>query len=187
MDHWSRRLDQAMIHFIGICWSYGTYGYNHWKCFVFALILNVDSMLRLFQKTVRSRRILCRMAFAFTIPILPFLQDTERVLVFGQLVLIYSISVWLFSKYPFGGWSHGFFHLLITCSNPIMMNTVTAMMERDGFIDVAARCAVIAADTGGDDGTGGGGGIIGDVVGGIVGDTTADVVDSAVLSMIGSA
>jgi len=143
MDHWSRRLDQAMIHFIGICWTYGTNGYKHGHYFIIACIMNVDSIFRLFQDQVRPRRILYRMILAFALPIAPFLLHRDTILVFIKLVLIYTTSAWLFSKYPFGGWSHGFFHLLISVSNPITCWTVTAMMESEGFLEDAARCAVL--------------------------------------------
>ena len=100
MNHWSRRLDQAMIHFMSLCWCFGTSGN---KDFVIATaIFNFDSMIRLFENGYRPGRLLIRMALAVVLPAVPFLARGE-ILSFGKLLAIYTVSFWLFKNYPFGG------------------------------------------------------------------------------------
>ena len=100
MDHWSRRLDQAMIHFVSICWCYGSSENRDFH--IAAALFNIDSMYRLFQKTYRPRSLLIRMALAFVLPAFPFLVRGD-ILSFVKLIMVYAASFWLFAKYPFGG------------------------------------------------------------------------------------
>ncbi len=107
------------------------------------MAFNIDCMYRLFQKGMRPKRTLYRMIGAFFIPVLPLIYRQEWWCVV-QLVVIYVIGGWLFSTYPFGGWSHGAFHLVIFLGNPILIRSslvLDADVVREG-IGNAVRCAV---------------------------------------------
>ena len=98
MTHWSRRLDQVMIHSMSVFHCLGYSGNVDYTLFVLAFSL--DSMYRLFQGgDHRPRRILARMILAFILPILPLLSH-GRVLEFCQLIAIFATGGWLFSAYP---------------------------------------------------------------------------------------
>lgn len=103
MDHWSRRLDQAMIHFVSLCWCYASSGNKDFA--LASAAFNLDSMYRLFQDGYRPGRLIIRMAVAFVLPAFPFLVRGEFSS-FGKLMAIYAVSFWLFSQYPFGGRFH---------------------------------------------------------------------------------
>ena len=141
MDHWSRRLDQAMIHFVSFMFAYATSGNRDY--FFFSMLFNIDCMYRLFQKEIRPKRTLYRMAAAFLLPVLPLLVRGEAGAVF-QLLVIYGISAWLFAKYPFGGWSHCMFHFVCFLSNPILMKASLNLELSQEHIALAARCAFLA-------------------------------------------
>jgi len=142
MDHWARRLDQAMIHVMSFMYGYATSANTDYL--LVAMAFNIDSMYRLFQKGMRPKRTLYRMILAFLIPVLPILLRGE-ILNFLMLLTIYSISGWLFSAYPLGGWSHCAFHLVVCFSNPILIRAslhLDAAVVRDS-IDLAAKCFFI--------------------------------------------
>lgn len=141
MDHWARRLDQAMIHYISFMVAYSTSANTDYLLVTMAF--NIDCMYRLFQKGMRPKRTLYRMICAFLIPVLPFIVRKEFLKVL-LLVTIYSISGWLFASYPIGGWSHGAFHLVAWLSNPILIRSSLSLdveIVRES-IDTAAKCAV---------------------------------------------
>ena len=142
MDHWTRRLDQAMIHLMSSMFAYSTSASRDY--FLLALAFNIDCMYRLFQSGMRPGRTLIRMMVAFLIPVVPFIYRTEWMVV-CQLGVIYGISGWLFTAYPLGGWSHGAFHLVCCLSNPI---TIRGSLGLDvdvvkDCIDMAVRCSLI--------------------------------------------
>lgn len=146
MTHWSRRLDQAMIHGMSVFHCLGYSGNVDYTLIVLAFSL--DSAYRLFQNGVhRPRRILARMVLAFILPILPLLSH-GRVLEFCQLIAIFAAGGWLFSAYPLGGWSHGAFHVVLALSNPITMRATTKLMMSQEAIEIGAKCAILQ-DVGG--------------------------------------
>mmetsp|Transcript_23210 Transcript_23210/g.28505 ORF Transcript_23210/g.28505 Transcript_23210/m.28505 type:complete len:346 (+) Transcript_23210:640-1677(+) len=137
IDHWTRRLDQAMIHFMGLCFAYSLSGNKDY--FLVAAAFNIDSMYRLFQKEMRPRRTLYRLIGAFLIPVLPLIAR-HQYMTFLQLIVIYSVSGWLFSAYPADGWSHGVFHLVICLSNPILLHHAAVLSMNQEVIANAAQC-----------------------------------------------
>lgn len=142
MDHWARRLDQAMIHFMSFLYAYTTSANIDYLLATMAF--NIDCMYRLFQKEMRPKRTLYRMIVAFCLPVLPIVSRGEFWKAF-QLLMIYTTSGWLFSAYPFGGWSHCAFHFVVFFSNPILLQYTSGLdahVVRDS-IDLAARCALI--------------------------------------------
>ncbi len=146
MDHWARRLDQAMIHFMSFMYAYTTSANTDYLLLTMAF--NIDCMYRLFQKGMRPKQTLYRMIMAFLFPVLPILFRGD-VLTFFMLFTIYSVSGWLFSAYPFGGWSHCVFHFIIFLSNPILMKVslnLDAQVVRES-IDLASKCALVGQNS----------------------------------------
>lgn len=141
LDHWSRRLDQAMIHVMGTFVSYGTSGSIKYGLISFAF--TVDSIYRLFKPIHQPRGILVRMIICFLMPVLPALVYGyfEEVI---QFVIIYAVSGWMFTMYPLGGYSHGFFHLIAAISNPIQLVLSTKLLTSQQAIQIAASCVVAA-------------------------------------------
>ena len=143
MDHWARRLDQAMIHMMSFMLAYCTSA--NFDYFLITIAFNIDCMYRLFQKGMKPKATFYRMVFGFLLPALPFIIRREVIKTLW-LMIIYGVSGWLFSTYPFGGWSHGAFHLVVFLSNPIL---IPASLNLDvgvvkDAIDTAAKCAAIA-------------------------------------------
>ena len=101
IDHWSRRLDQAMIHFISTCWCYASSA-NLAYSFC-ALIINAYSAIQLFsQRAHKPKQVIGRIAISLLLPVFPFIVRGEPSLI-AQLLCIYGLSFWLFAKYPLGG------------------------------------------------------------------------------------
>lgn len=71
----------------------------------------------------------------YTIPIL-----TRDITLFFECWTVILVSVWLFVRYPLGGWSHSAFHLVIALLPPLMMEAA-CQISRDE-IQQAAQCAM---------------------------------------------
>ena len=111
IDHLSRRLDQAMIHFISTCWCYASSA-NLAYSFC-ALIFNTYSSVQLFSKRAhKPKQVIGRMVLCFLLPMLPLLARGEF-FIFFQLFCIHSLSFWLFANYPLGG-KHEYCTLLLS-------------------------------------------------------------------------
>jgi hypothetical protein len=140
-NHWSRRMDQAMIHFCSASMSYATSGRLD---FFFAnLLFNADCFYRQFKKQVRPKRNQLRIAIsvvAYTIPILRR-GDWE---LFTKLWILFSISFILFGFYPIGGWSHSVFHLVMVFVPPLLMDAAIDLPASQEQLKLAAQCAALA-------------------------------------------
>lgn len=140
MDHWARRLDQALIHVMSGLLAYGTSG--NWDFFLAVTAFNLDCIYRLFQKGIhKPRRILIRMMIAFLSPALPVLVRGDF-MTFLQIITIDALAGWLFAAYPFGGWSHGVFHLVAFINNPIYLHLSSQLWASREQVKLAAACAV---------------------------------------------
>ncbi len=137
LNHWSRRLDQSMIHLMSLLNSYGNSGNLDYTLFVLVFVL--DSIYQLQQP---GHRPLKRMIVAFSMPILPLIPNGYYVEAM-QLMLIYGVSGWLFAAYPFGGWSHGIFHLVCFFSIPVTLSVSTKLEASQEALHIAARCAAL--------------------------------------------
>jgi hypothetical protein len=51
------------------------------------------------------------------------------------------VSVWLFVRYPLGGWSHSAFHLVIALVPPLIMEAACQLPTSQAAIRMAAKCA----------------------------------------------
>eukprot|EP00934_Nitzschia_sp_Nitz4_P001977 Nitzschia sp. Nitz4//scaffold13_size275219//224463//225485//NITZ4_000911-RA/size275219-processed-gene-0.108-mRNA-1//1//CDS//3329536125//1977//frame0 len=143
-NHWSRRMDQAMIHFCSAAMAYGTSGRLD---FFFAnALFNADCMYRQFKRKVRPRLNQMRIAIsvvAYTIPIAR--RGEWQVFLLAWFIL--GVSFGLFSCYPVGGWSHSLFHLVIALLPPVLMGVANHLPASQPALEHAAQCAVLAEST----------------------------------------
>lgn len=144
IHHWSRRLDQVMIQVMGMFISYGL---SSSATYTFLILLYViDSAFRLFQSgPIRSKSNQIRMGLSIVLTVLPvayhgFQKET------AELVLIYATSFWVFLAYPFGGYSHGIFHIVIACTNPIQLAVSTKLWSSRENVQTAAKCAILEGE-----------------------------------------
>jgi hypothetical protein len=143
-NHWSRRMDQVMIHFCSGLMAYATSG--RWDFFLANALFNMDCIYRQFIPKVHPRRNQMRIfisVLAYTIPLL----RRGDVMLFAKLWLLFSISGWLFGMYPIGGWSHSVFHIVMAFVPPLLMTAALELPASHGQLQVAAQCAVLAKDS----------------------------------------
>ena len=140
-NHWSRRMDQAMIHFCCAFMSFASTG--SWKYFAANALFNMDSFYRQFLREVRPKRNQLRIGIAMILYSLPMLMRGDFG-AFFQLNFIFVLSGWLFSQYPIGGWSHAIFHIVLDFIPPIMFATALKLSSSQSQLEVAAHCAILA-------------------------------------------
>jgi hypothetical protein len=145
INHWSRRLDQAMIHGMAVFINYGISGSLSY-CLA-TLVFSFDSAFRLFKPGFRPKSNQVRMLISLITTALPVIMNGSHE-EFLQLLIIYAISSWIFLAYPFGGYSHGIFHLAMALSNPLQLSLSTRLLGSQDAIDLAAKCAVLAEVSG---------------------------------------
>jgi hypothetical protein len=139
-NHWSRRADQAMIHFASACMAYGTSG--SWDFFVANVFYNADCIYRQFVRKVRPRRNQIRILIsmlAYTVPVL----RRGDLLLFGEIWLVMGASLWFFIAYPIGGWSHAVFHLFIALAPPLIMRAALDLPISQDQMRLAAQCVAL--------------------------------------------
>jgi len=139
-DHWSRRLDQAMIHVLGMFWSYGLSG--NLKYSLALIAFNADSIYRLWEKNIQPKSAFYRQAILISSWLLPLLMRREW-LDFFLIAIIYAVGGWIFAVYPFGGWSHTILHLVLILSNPIFLASSAKLLTSQDSVELAATCAVL--------------------------------------------
>jgi hypothetical protein len=137
--HWSRRLDQVMIHFISATMSFATSG--SFNFFMANLLFNLDCMYRQFDRQVRPRRNQTRIGISIMAYMIPLLNRGEFFL-FSKLLVCIVTAGWFFLAYPVGGWSHSIFHLVIAMVPPVIMAESTNLLSSQDQILLAAQCAV---------------------------------------------
>mmetsp|Transcript_18992 Transcript_18992/g.40845 ORF Transcript_18992/g.40845 Transcript_18992/m.40845 type:complete len:469 (+) Transcript_18992:351-1757(+) len=145
INHWSRRMDQAMIHFASACFSYGTSG--NVTYFLVAALFNLDSALRLlFSKHHRPRTNQMRILIAMIAYLWPILRrgDMDH---FSLLFFILALGGWFFSKYPIGGWSHAAFHVVVSFITPVLINVAMELPSSQPQLKLAAQCSVLLNPT----------------------------------------
>ena len=64
------------------------------------------------------------LAVSLLLCVLPLLIRGENE-VFLKVVTLLIISGWLFIRYPFGGWSHALFHIVVALIPPVMMQSAS--------------------------------------------------------------
>jgi hypothetical protein len=139
-QHWSRRMDQSMIHVCSTCLSYAVTG--SWIYLLINCIYNADCCRRQFRPIVRPKlnqiRIFVSM-LAYTVPLLVRGEwDT-----FLHLWAVLGCSGWFFVQYPVGGWSHAVFHVLLIGVPPLLFQTATLVAVAEPQLQHAATCAAL--------------------------------------------
>jgi len=142
--HWSRRMDQAMIHFCSGCMAYATSG--RWDFFVANALFNADCIYRQFMQRVRPRRNQVRIFISVVAYTIPLLRRGDLML-FSKIWFLFTISGWLFSQYPIGGWSHSVFHIVMAFVPPLLMTAAVELPASQEQLKVAAQCAVMAKES----------------------------------------
>jgi hypothetical protein len=137
--HWTRRMDQSMIHVASALLSYATSG--SWDYFFANCLYNGDCIYRQFKTKVRPRRNQIRIGISFLAYILPVLKRGDFYLG-GQLFMVMLTSGWLFTSYPIGGWSHCVFHFVIAILPPLLMNAACELPSAQDQMKLAAQCFV---------------------------------------------
>mmetsp|Transcript_8736 Transcript_8736/g.25923 ORF Transcript_8736/g.25923 Transcript_8736/m.25923 type:complete len:375 (-) Transcript_8736:1355-2479(-) len=141
--HWSRRMDQAMIHFCSACMSYSTSG--RFDFFLLNTLFNIDSMYRQFLKQVIPKRNQRRIGLSILFYNLPILM--KDLLSFSKLGVLFALGGWLFGQYPIGGWSHSAFHVVMAFVPPIIFAFALKLPASQPQLHIAAQCAVLAEYT----------------------------------------
>lgn len=144
-NHWSRRMDQAMIHLASALISYGTSG--SWDFFVANVIYNADCIYRQFQRKVRPRRNKIRIMISVVAYTMPILRRGD-IWLFFQIWSVFGFGFWLFGAYPIGGWSHAAFHLVVALAPPLLMVAACELPASLEQMKLAARC-VLSNERGG--------------------------------------
>jgi hypothetical protein len=139
-QHWSRRMDQSMIHVCSTCLSFAVTG--SWIYLLINCLYNADCCRRQFRPIVRPKlnqmRIFVSM-LAYTVPLLVRGEwDT-----FLHLWAVLGFSGWFFVQYPVGGWSHAVFHVLLIAVPPLLFQTATLVAVAEPQLQHAATCAAL--------------------------------------------
>lgn len=140
ITHWTRRLDNASIHFASIGASYATSGRLDY-CLL-NLIYNVDCMYKQLEVEVHPRRNQTRLAGSILLYVLPVLVRGDYTL-FLQFLLMFSLGGWLFGcyPYPFGGYAHGLFHLVLAFLPYLVFQAAIVLPSTQAQINLAVKCA----------------------------------------------
>ena len=140
INHWSRRMDQAMIHCSSAFYAYATSGSFHY--FLACALFNLHCARRHFLPILRPRSNQIRIGIAMVAYSLPILRrgDVERFCILWGFL---GIGVWLFSKYPIGGWSHAAFHLILSVLPAIFFSVALELPVSQPQIQLAAQCSVL--------------------------------------------
>ena len=140
ITHWTRRLDNASIHFASIGASYATSGRLDYL--LLNLIYNVDCMYKQLEVEVHPRRNQTRLAGSILLYVLPVLVRGDYTL-FLQFLLMFSLSGWLFGcyPYPFGGYAHGLFHLVLAFLPYLVFQAAIPLPSTQAQINLAVQCA----------------------------------------------
>lgn len=141
--HWSRRMDHAMIHVASTFLSYATSG--SWDYLIVNALFNADCVYRQFKKKVRPRRNQIRVGLSIVAYTIPVLKRGETALFFKCWVILF-LAGYFFVHYPVGGWSHSVFHVIIAFLPPYLMQVASTLPTSQEYMEVAAKCAILAED-----------------------------------------
>ena len=79
------------------------------------------------------------LAVSLLLCVLPLLIRGENE-AFLKVVTLLIISGWLFIRYPFGGWSHALFHIVVALIPPVMMQSASNLKLSQSVIKMTANC-----------------------------------------------
>ena len=146
IDHWSRRLDQCLVHFTGALWSYGTSASLSY--FTLNLLYNLDCIRLQCQPAIIPRRnqvriLLCVVLYTAPLVFMSNEFGEEGLMTFLRFWKVFLWGVFFFVAYPFGGWSHTMFHL-VTISLPAILMSHAVANASDWTMN-AAKCAAVSS------------------------------------------
>ena len=141
-DHWSRRMDQAVLHVSSAMTSYGNCGYFG-NYMALTVLFAADSFYRQFEPKVQPKRNQNRLGAAILAWTLPVLRRGDLDMFF-QLLLCLSIGIFLFVRYPIGGWSHAAFHLMLIPLTHLLLGIGSTLPASQDHMKVAAQCYAMA-------------------------------------------
>jgi len=137
ITHWTRRADNASIHFASIFASYATS--NRLDYFLFNLVFNLDCMSKQLEKECHPRRNQSRLAASIILYLLPVVVNGHYSL-FLQFALMFIMAGWFFGAYPVGGWSHGLFHIILSFLPYLVFQAAMLHPSSQLQINFAANC-----------------------------------------------
>jgi len=143
LEHWSRRMDQSMIHVCNALLCFGTCG--RWEYFLINVVYNLDCIFKLFQPNCDPKRNKIRIL----ISILGYTTPLLRTGCFGIFLacwFLILLSGFLFLTYPLKGWSHAAMHLVGTPVPVLLMVAGCSCAASKPQIMTAARCAILSRD-----------------------------------------
>ena len=140
-NHWSRRMDQSMLHVQSCLSAYATSG--HVDFFLVNAIFNIDCIYRQFEPLVRPRRNQGRLGVAIVAWTIPILRRGDFEM-FAQVIFLLATGIYLFIRYPIGGWSHAAFHLVLLPLMPLLMQIAVGLDSSQDELYGAARCYALA-------------------------------------------
>jgi hypothetical protein len=141
LDHWSRRMDQSMLHVYSALLSYAYSG--RLDFFAVNALFNIDCIYRQFEEKVIPHRNKTRLIISMLAFSVPILQQGDYAY-FGRLWGTIVTSFVVFATYPVGGWSHTLFHLIFLSVPPLMMTYIPGLPASQEQLNFAAKCAVLA-------------------------------------------
>lgn len=140
MNHWSRRMDHAMIHLAAAIIAYGTSGCS-WNYMMATGLFNADSAYRHFEHKVAPRRNKVRTFLAVLAYSMPLLRSGHAEL-FLEFWAVMGVCGWLFAAYPIGGWSHAAFHALLVIPLFPLLEAASLTGAAQESVIMAAQCTV---------------------------------------------
>ena len=140
MYHWTRRMDHGMMHFCSILFAYGTSGSIDYA--LLAAVFNLPCFFLQFRPQIRRPRnnhiCIVLAIVSYSVP-LAWESQTTTLVAFWSLILV---ALWLFARYPLGGWSHAAFHVVAGGTAPLLMNVAVHLPISQPQVEFAAHCAV---------------------------------------------
>jgi hypothetical protein len=123
--HWSRRMDQALIHIGSICACCGTA--TSLSYIVANAIFNMDCAIQHFRSDVKPRRNQLRCGLSLLFYTAPLLYRDPTL--FWKMWMVFATSIWFFVAYPVGGWSHAIFHLIMALGPPLTFQAAVGISD----------------------------------------------------------
>jgi hypothetical protein len=114
--------------------------------FLVNALFNMDCIYRQFIPKVYPRRNQMRIFLSLVAYTTPLFRRGDWMLC-AKLWSLLSISGWLFSQYPIGGWSHSVFHIVMAFVPPLLMTAAMELPSSHAQLEVAAQCALLAKES----------------------------------------
>lgn len=143
-QHWSRRMDQSMIHVCSTCLSYAVSG--SWIYLLLNTVYNADCCRRQFRPVVRPKWNQVRIFISILGYTAPLAVRGEWQ-VFAELWAVLFAGGYFFVTYPVGGWSHAVFHLILVAVPPLLFQTAVTIVAQSPSQYYSSSHAAVACAT----------------------------------------